>query len=88
VVLINKSETQARTVTLALAHAPGARAAVEWLRAPSVYSRTGVTLGAASYGARTYTGQLPAPRTQPVAPSDGGYTISVPRGSAALVSLP
>jgi hypothetical protein len=87
VVLINKSETQARTVMLALAHGPGARAAVERLQAPSVYSRTGVTLGAGSYGTRTYTGQLPAPRTQSVAPSDRGYTISVPRGSAALVSL-
>jgi hypothetical protein len=87
VVLINKSETQARTVKLALADGSGAPAAVERLQAPSVYSRTGITLGAASYGNQTYTGQLPAPRTQSLTPSGGTYTVSIPRGSAALVTF-
>ncbi len=88
VVLINKSETSNRTVKLGLAHGTAVPVSVERLQAPSVYSRTGVTLGAASYGSRTYTGRLAPPRTQSITASDGTYTISVPRGSAALVTFP
>ncbi|HET8980503.1 MAG TPA: glycosyl hydrolase family 79 C-terminal domain-containing protein [Solirubrobacteraceae bacterium] len=86
VVLINKSSTRTRTVKVAM---PGAtRASVERMLAPSISARGAVTLGGNSYGTMTSTGVLPAPHTTPVAVTGGGFAVSVPHGSAALVTIP
>jgi hypothetical protein len=85
-VLINKDPSNAYRVQLQVAgqSAPGQ---LERLAAPSVDSRGGVTLGGRTFGGETRTGQLPAPRTEAVAPSGGSYSITLPPGSAALLTL-
>jgi hypothetical protein len=58
------------------------------MRAPSVNSRSGVTLGGQTYGPETSTGQLPPAISQALTPNaHRGYTITVPAGSAALVTF-
>jgi hypothetical protein len=87
-VLINKSPSAATTVAVRPPAATASSASAEWLRAPSVSSRRGVTLGGRGYGTETSTGRLAAPRTQALAATRGGaYVVSVPRGSAALVTF-
>jgi hypothetical protein len=82
--LINKDPANAYRVELQL---PGTvRGRLERLEAPSVTSRGGVTLGGRSFGGETRTGVLPPPRTQPVTPTRGTYTITMPPGSAALLT--
>ncbi|HZE03863.1 MAG TPA: glycosyl hydrolase family 79 C-terminal domain-containing protein [Solirubrobacteraceae bacterium] len=86
VVLINKSPTRDRAVKVEM---PGAaQASLERMLAPSISARGGVTLGGRSYGATTSTGVLPAPRTTSVAATGGGFAVSVPHGSAALLTIP
>jgi hypothetical protein len=46
-----------------------------------------VTLGARSYGAETRTGQLPPAEVAPATAARGRLTLSVPRASAALVTV-
>ncbi|MBV9046927.1 MAG: hypothetical protein JOY58_01575 [Solirubrobacterales bacterium] len=87
IVLINKNATQARALAL---RAPGTRGAgvLERLLAPSVRSDSGVTLGGQSFGSQTDTGTLQgAPQTTAVKPDQGHYAITVPPGSAALLTL-
>ncbi len=60
---------------------------VERLIAPSLSSRTGVTLGGHGFGTRTTTGVLPSPSLQSVAPVRGAYSVAVPGESAALVTF-
>ena len=88
VVLIDKDPSRAETVTLrAPAGTPGG-ATLERMQAPSVQSRSGVTLGGRSYGLASTTGQLAPAITQALAPDGrGAYTVTVPAGSAALVTL-
>ena len=57
------------------------------MRAPSVHARRGVSIGGASFGARTYTGVLGQPRVENVQPDRGAYSVSVPAASAALVTF-
>jgi hypothetical protein len=58
------------------------------MQAPSVHAKLGVTLGGRTYGAQTYTGALAPPRTQRLAATrSGAYRISLPHGSAALVTF-
>ncbi|MGH2866509.1 MAG: glycosyl hydrolase family 79 C-terminal domain-containing protein [Solirubrobacteraceae bacterium] len=85
VVLINKSQRVSRNVTLL---APGAvrSATIERMQGRSVHS-SDVTLGGRSYGASTYSGRLAAPALQSVKRRGRGYLVSVPRGSAALVTF-
>ncbi|MFZ0043840.1 MAG: glycosyl hydrolase family 79 C-terminal domain-containing protein [Solirubrobacteraceae bacterium] len=85
-VLINKSPSHGDTVTLHVAGAAGA-ATVERMTAPNVHARARVTLGGRSYGRETYTGRLSAPQTTTLAPRLGVYKVTVPRGSAALVTF-
>jgi hypothetical protein len=88
VVLINDSLSDARSV---LVHPPVAirRAGLERLQAPSAYARSGVTLGGQSFGTRTTTGRLTgSPHLTPVRPSSGGYQVTVPAASAALLTIP
>jgi hypothetical protein len=85
VVLINKSQRVSRNVTL---RAPGAvrSATIERMQAQSVHSRD-VTLGGRSYGASTSTGRLATPALESVSRGGRGYLVSVPRGSAALITF-
>jgi hypothetical protein len=86
VVLINKDATAAHSVQLQL---PGAEsgASLEWLQAPSVDSTSGVTLGGQTFGDETTTGTLGAATTTPVTPAGGVYTVPLPAGSAALLTI-
>jgi hypothetical protein len=62
-------------------------AGLERLQAPSAASTTGVTLGGRSFGRETTTGELPeTPRTERVLPTLGGYTVTLPPASAALLT--
>jgi hypothetical protein len=50
------------------------------------YATHGVTLGGRSFGTTT-TGALGTPRSTTVKPHGGGFTIGMPKGSAALLTL-
>jgi hypothetical protein len=85
VVLINES-SNSRTVALS---APGERpATLERLRAPSLTSTAGVTLGGQSFGTATGTGLL-AGRSSiaDLRASQGRYVFTLPADSAALVTF-
>jgi hypothetical protein len=58
------------------------------MQASGVHARRGVTLGGASFGADTTNGILPVPRTLQLDRVNGLYALSVPAGSAALVTFP
>ena len=89
VVVINKSQTRGKTVTVRLpAGTPAtASATVERMLAPSPRATRAVTLGARSYGALTESGRLAAPEVERVHPVRGRLTLSVPGASAALVTV-
>jgi hypothetical protein len=85
VVVINKDPERDQTVAV---RAPGVlSASVERLLAPGVSAREGITLGGRSFGAQTATGALAPAHTSTVAAVGGRVKLSVPRGSAALVTL-
>jgi hypothetical protein len=65
---------------------PG-RAALERLRASSAYATSGVTLGGRTFGRASSTGVLAAPVPQSVTPHAGTYSVTLPAGSAALLTL-
>jgi hypothetical protein len=84
VTLINDGSRNRATAVVV----PGAAgsATVERLEAPSVSARRGVTLGGQSFAPAT--GLLAGPpRTSVVAPSRGGYALTVPAGSAAMLTI-
>ena len=88
VTVINQDTLNGHDVQVSV---PGAArlGSVEALTGPSVSSTDGVTLGGQSFGDETTTGTLPGPpATTPVAPVSGSYTVSVPAGSAALLTIP
>ena len=87
VVLINKSQTQGKTVTVRLPPGAGTAATVERLLAPGASARSGVTLGARSYGAETRTGRLAPAQVAPATVARGRVTLSIPRASAGLVTV-
>jgi hypothetical protein len=87
IVVINKSPTQGKTVTVTLPTGAGRTATIERMLAPGVAAKSGVTLGARSYGAETRTGQLPPAEVAPATAARGRLTLSVPRASAALVTV-
>jgi Glycosyl hydrolase family 79 C-terminal beta domain len=87
VVLVNKDPRRARAVSLRMPAGTNAPATVERLRAASVYARRGVTLGGRTYGSATETGVLGPPRDQSLTRRSGAFTLSVPPGSAALVTF-
>jgi hypothetical protein len=85
-VLINKDPANTYQVQLQVAGHAG-RGRLERLLAPSVDARGGVSLGGRTFGGETRTGGLPAPRTEAVTATRGTYTITLPPGSAALLTL-
>jgi Glycosyl hydrolase family 79 C-terminal beta domain len=87
VLVINDSLTSS---ALALVRTPvmSGPASVERLRAGSAYATGGITLGGQSFGATTETGLLPAPVPQNAVPRRGTYAVTLPAGSAALLTLP
>jgi Glycosyl hydrolase family 79 C-terminal beta domain len=84
VLLIDKGS---RTVRVDLRLPASATGTVQRLLAPSPYSRTGVTLNGQQLNhAGDWTGTQ---RTEQLAPNmRGGYELTVPRHSAALLSVP
>jgi Glycosyl hydrolase family 79 C-terminal beta domain len=88
VVVINDGSRTRTLAIAALAASPGAGGTVERLRAPSLSASGGVTLGGQRFMPGTTTGLLAGPRrAQTVTPSAGKYTLSVPAGSAAMLTL-
>jgi hypothetical protein len=85
-VLINPRASATETVAVnAAAGASGAT--LERLEAPSLTASSDVTLGGQSFGADTQTGEL-SPRPSSVSGRRGRYVVTVPAGSAALLTLP
>ena len=88
VVVINKRPAKSQFLRLRIAGAHGA-AEVEQLRAPSVHSTGGVTLGGQTFGAETSTGVLAGPAAHDtVAASRGAYPVTVPASSATMLTIP
>jgi hypothetical protein len=85
VLLINDSLTGSALAVVRTPAAPGP-AALERLRASSAYATSGLTLGGQAFGATT-TGVLAPPVSQPVVPHGGAYAVTLPPGSAALLTL-
>ncbi|HWD75931.1 MAG TPA: glycosyl hydrolase family 79 C-terminal domain-containing protein [Solirubrobacteraceae bacterium] len=88
VTVINQDTLSAHDVAVQV---PGATTlgSAEALQAPGVSATDGVTIGGQSFGSETTTGTLPAPpSTQPVAPVGGSYTVSLPAGSATMLTIP
>ena len=87
-VLIDKAPGHPETVEVpapAGAHGP---VSVERMRAPSVRATGHVTLGGRGYGRETDSGTLRAPILQaPGRAPNGDYVVTVPGGSAALVTF-
>jgi Glycosyl hydrolase family 79 C-terminal beta domain len=87
-VLIDKDPARAETVTVRPPAGNRAGATLERMQAPSVESDSQVTLGGQTYGPETTTGQLAPAITQLLTRNrQGNYTVRVPAGSAALVTL-
>ncbi|MFZ1992525.1 MAG: glycosyl hydrolase family 79 C-terminal domain-containing protein [Solirubrobacteraceae bacterium] len=88
VVVVNKRLAKSQFLRLRIAGAR-ATAQVEQLRAPSVRSTSGVTIGGQTFGAATATGVLSGPATLPtVTSSGGGYPLTVPPASATMLTIP
>jgi Glycosyl hydrolase family 79 C-terminal beta domain len=85
VVLINKDSIASHEVQLQLPGG-GAPATLEWLQAPGVAATSGVTLGGRSFGSASTTGTLGAPQIEPITPLTGYYTLTLPPGSAVLLT--
>jgi Glycosyl hydrolase family 79 C-terminal beta domain len=86
VVLINKDPGAEHDVSLGVAGAT-ARASLQALTAPSVNATSGVTLGGQTFGAQTTSGVLRPPATTTVAPAGSTYSVALPAGSAAMLTI-
>jgi len=86
VVIINKDPITPVVVRVQLP-GPQTPAQSEALSAPSVSSTSGVSLGGESFGASTTTGVLPTnPHPTTVSPTLGYYTVTLPGGSALMLT--
>jgi len=84
VVLINESGSAARNIRLKL---PGQLAALSTqILTGAGLEAHNVTLGGQSFGTRTSTATLGAPRTTLIEPRGGSYQVSVPAHSAVLLT--
>ena len=87
VTVINEDPSAEHDVALQLPGASGT-GSLETLTAPSLSSTSGVTLGGQTFGSETATGKLPGPlSTMAVAPASGTYTVPLPAGSAAMLTV-
>ena len=86
VLLINDSLRNSALALVRTPVAPGP-ASVERLLASSAYATAGLTLGGQTFGTATATGILAAPAPRTAAPRAGTYRITLPAGSAALITL-
>jgi hypothetical protein len=87
-VLLINDLSRARTVRVRI---PGltTTGTVERLEAPSLAASNHVTLGGTSLGGRTYTGLVPPPvALESITLSRGSSAITLPAGSASLITLP
>jgi hypothetical protein len=84
--IINEDAGQDADVSLTLPLSIPGPLSEEALTAPSLGSTTGVQLGGTAFADPTTTGILPAPQTTSVDPVNGIYTVSVPAGSAVLLT--
>jgi hypothetical protein len=87
VLLINDSLSSSALAVVRTPVAPGP-ASLERLRASSAYATSGLTLGGRTFGAATGTGVLAPAVAQSVASRSGTYSVTLPAGSAALLTLP
>ena len=87
VLLINDSLSSSALAVVRTPGAPGP-ASLERLRASSAYATSGLTLGGQTFGAATSTGVLAPATAQSVTPNAGTYSVTLPAGSAALITLP
>jgi hypothetical protein len=88
VLLINRSLDQSASTTVQVGSG-SCPAAVTSLQAPSAYATDGVMLGGQSFATPTATGTLEgAPVTESLAPNGGGYQVTLPAASAALLAVP
>ena len=90
VLLLDDSPTASHSVRLRLPAGIAQRAgSVVRLQAPTVFARDGVTLGGQSFAGQSRTGTLAGtPQATPVAPVGGTVQVSLPAGSATLLTLP
>ena len=86
VTLINKDPGAEHDVSLQMPAGSGA-GSLETLQAPSIDSTDGVTLGGQTFGDETTTGTLGPMQTTPVVPAGGTYTVPLPAGSAAMLTI-
>jgi hypothetical protein len=87
VVLINKDLSSAYQVDLQAGPAVDPGRLVR-LQAPGLDATRGVSLGGQTFGAWTRTGSLEGQQEiETVRPTGGGYSVTVPPGSAALLTL-
>jgi hypothetical protein len=86
IVLINDSLRSSAQTQIRVAGAAGP-GAIERLAARSAYATAGISLGGASFGSDTATGVLSAPQQQAVTARAGGYSVTLPAGSAALLTV-
>jgi hypothetical protein len=87
VLLINDSLSDSAQAVVRTPVVPGP-ASLARLRARSAYATSGVTLGGRTFGGATTTGVLAPALAQTVTPHDGTYSVTLPAGSAALLTLP
>jgi Glycosyl hydrolase family 79 C-terminal beta domain len=86
VVVINKDPSVSVSVQLQLPGS-GAAATVESLNAPSLSATAGVALGGQTFGNSTRTGKLAGRlSTAQLTPLQGTYTVTLPAGSAVMLS--
>jgi hypothetical protein len=85
VVLINKDPSTPVTVQLQLPSDVGP-AQLQRLTAPSIDATTGVTFDGQTFGSSRDVRQASKPRSEPVTPALGSYSIELPAASAALLT--
>jgi hypothetical protein len=87
VILINDSTEGAQIARVRIAAGRGV-ASIERLTAPSISSKSGVTLGGQSFGSSTTTGHLAgAENHESVTAIRGSYAVKLPPASAALLTV-
>jgi hypothetical protein len=87
VVIVNKNTSGTAQMTLRVPQTSGP-ATLETLRAPHLSSTSDVTLDGQTFGTGTSTGVATgAPTDALITPLLGHYTVSVPAGSAAMLTF-